>query len=427
MEAFPLTPEDQAILALESATVVGHTCKVIRVGPGAPGLDALRARVAERLPSTPALTRRLADTADGPAWVPDDRFDVTAHVAEVPGAPTDPVAVSSVVAALFAERLDRSRPLWRLDLIPVRGGGAALVWRVHHALADGTMLMRYAHDLLWDASAGQKASGPAHHHATSHADDDVRRRGHLVGFLMREFATTRDRSPFDGLIGTRREVAFASTGLARLHRAAKDLCGATLNDAVLTSVAGGLRHWLQEHHGHLGVVRVKVPVSLHHESDDAANRDSFFTVSLPLNEPDPVARLRETRAATSVRKVDDDAQTMDTLLRHLGNISPSLERLCLRIERSPRSFAVNVSNVPGPRRPVTLLGAPVDALFSIAEIGERHALRVAVVSLGDTLSFGICADPAIVEHVQTIADGIETESRALSEAAPAPRAGGTRT
>jgi diacylglycerol O-acyltransferase len=420
VEAHSLTSEDQAILALESATVVGHTCKVIRVGTEAPGLTALRARVAERLGSTPALTCRLAETRSGPAWVPDDRFDLTAHVVQVPGAPRERAALRSVVAELFAERLDRSRPLWRIDVVPIQGGEVALVWRVHHALADGTMLMRYAHDLLWDASP--KAAGPAHH-AVSHADDDARRRGHLVGFLMREFAITRDGSPFDGLIGTRREVAFASTGLARLHRAAKELCGATLNDAVLTSVAGGLRRWLQEHHGHLGVVRVKVPVSLHHENDDAANRDSFFTVSLPLNEPNPVARLRETRAATSVRKVDDDAQTMDTLLRHLGSVSPSLERLCLRIERSPRSFAVNVSNVPGPRLPVTLLGAPVDALFSIAEIGERHALRVAVVSLGDTLSFGICADPAIVEHVQTIADGIETESRALSEAARGPRAG----
>jgi hypothetical protein len=68
---------------------------------------------------------------------------------------------------------------------------------------------------------------------------------------------------------------------------------------------------------------------------------------------------------------------------------------------------------------VTLLGAPVDALYSIAEISERHALRVAVVSHGDTLSFGICADPVIVEHVQTIADGIEAETRELSAATPA--------
>jgi hypothetical protein len=69
---------------------------------------------------------------------------------------------------------------------------------------------------------------------------------------------------------------------------------------------------------------------------------------------------------------------------------------------------------------VTLLRAPVEALYSIAEIGERHALRVSVVSLADTLSFGICADPTIVTHVQTIADGIELESTALTAAAAAP-------
>lgn len=414
MEAVPLTSEDQAVLALESATVVGHTCKVIRLGARAPDLASLRARVAERIGSTPALTRRLEETSAGPAWVPDDRFDVDAHVIAVPGGPRGTTAVRRVVADLFAERLDRSRPLWRIDVVPMPGGGAALVWRVHHALADGTTLMRYARDLLWDSRPS--TAGPAHHHAGSHAEDDARRRGHLSGFLMREFARTRDGSPFDGRIGTHREVAFASTGLEDLHRAAKDLCGATLNDAVLTAVAGGLRHWVHEHHGHLGVVRVKVPVSLHHEGEDAGNHDSFFTVGLPLNEPDPVARLRATQQATAVRKADDDAETMDTLLRHLSDVSPALERLCLRIERSPRSFAVNVSNVPGPRVPVTLLTAPVDALYSIAEIGERHALRIAVISLGDTLSFGVCADPAIVEHVQTIADGIEAESRALSAA-----------
>lgn len=418
MPAFPLAAEDLAILALEGPTVVGHTCKVVRLGPGAPGLATLRARVAERLEWTPALTRRLEETPDGPAWVPDDRFDITAHVAEAPG-PPPAGGLRSVVADLFAQRLDRSRPLWRMDLVPLEGGGAALVWRIHHALADGTTIMRYAHDLLWDREPNTDGSAP--HHAVSHHEDDARRRAHLTGFLLREFARTRDRSPFDGHIGTRREVAFASTGLGRLHRAAKDLCGATLNDAVLATVAGGLRRWVQEHHGHLGVVRVKVPVSLHHEGDDASNNDSFFTVGLPLNQPDPVVRLRETQAATSVRKADDDAETMDSLLRHLGDISPSLKRLCVRIEQSPRSFAVNVSNIPGPRLPVTLLSAPVDALFSIAEIGERHALRVAVASLGDTLSFGICADPAIVEHVQTIADGIVAESQSLTAAASGPQ------
>ena len=422
VEVVPLAAEDQAILELESSTVVGHTCKVILLGADAPDVPALRARVADRIGSTPALTRRLAETPDGWAWVPDDDFDVDRHVVAVPGVLARGPELRREVARLFAERLDRAHPLWRMDAVALDDGGAAIVWRVHHALADGTTLVRFAQTLLLDEfSASATLSGMHRHtqpgHAASPHADDARRRHHLVGFLGREFARSRDSSPFDGHIGTRREVAFASTSLSELHRAAKTLCGATLNDAVLTAVAGGLRRWVRQHHGHLGVVRVKVPVSLHHEGDDVANRDSFFTVGLPLNESDPVARLRATKEATSVRKGDDDAETMDALLRHLAGVSPALEKLCTRIEQSPRAFAVNVSNVPGPRVAVTLLGSPVEALYSLAEIGERHALRVAVVSLDDTISFGICADPALVQDLQTMADGIETESEALTAAA----------
>ena len=422
MEVVPLTAEDRAILELESSTVVGHTCKVILLGAGAPDVAAVRARVAERIASTPELTRRLGETSDGWAWIPDDEFDVDRHVVAVPGVVTRGPELRREVARLFAERLDRAHPLWRMDVVTLADGGGAIVWRVHHALADGTTLVRFAYALLLDEISVATPSTlthphtPSAHHTSAHADD-VRRRHHLVGFLGREFARSRDSSPFDGQIGTRREVAFASTPLGDLHRAAKSLCGATLNDAVLTAVAGGLRRWVHEHHGHLGVVRVKVPVSLHHEGDDVANRDSFFTVGLPLNEPDPVARLLATKEATSVRKSDDDAETMDALLHHLAGVSPALERFCARIEQSPRAFAVNVSNVPGPRSAVTLLGAPVEALYSLAEIGERHALRVAVVSLDDTISFGICADPAIVHDLQTMADGIQTESEALTAAA----------
>ena len=410
MEAVSLTPEDQAILELESSTVAGHTAKVILLGGQAPpDVRSLRARVAGRLNSVPALTRRLAGEPGEWAWVPDHGFDIASHVVFV-DEPVDRTGLREVAARLFAERLDRDRPLWRIDVVPRQGGGVALIWRVHHALADGTTLMRYARALLWDAQI--PAAEP--HHV---AHDEARRRAHLAGYVRREFALTHERSPFDAQIGTRREIAFASARLEDLHRAAKALCGGTVNDAVLAAVAGGLRHWLQLHHGHLGVVRVKVPVSLHHEGDDAANRDSFFTVGLPLNEPDPVARLRETATATSVRKNDHDAEVTDALLRTLAQVSPTLERWCTRITQTPRSFAVVVSNVPGPRNPVTVLGAPVDSLYSVAEIGERHALRVAVVSLAGTLFFSICADPAIVHNVQTMAQAIEDECRALSAAA----------
>ena len=119
-----------------------------------------------------------------------------------------------------------------------------------------------------------------------------------------------------------RRVAFTQAPLGPLHDSARRIAGATLNDAVLASVAGGLRHWIEEHHGRLGDLRVKVPVSLHDEGDDAGNRDSFFSLGLPLNEPDPVARLRAVHAATGVRKAEHDAKEMDELMQRLTRSHP---------------------------------------------------------------------------------------------------------
>lgn len=422
-DALPLAPEDRAILALESATVAGHTCKVVRLAPGAPSLDALRARIDARLTAAPLLTRRLNGPPDAPAWVPDSAFDLTRHVTAVASStPLDRDGVLDTVAALFAQRLPRDRPLWRIDVVPLPDGGALLVWRIHHALADGTTTMRYAQALLWDGGADVAAT--AHEAAPSaadafarHAADEARRRGHLAAYLRREFTRSRDRSPFDGAIGTRREIGFAAVAFAPLHDAARSLAGATVNDAVLSVVAGALRRWLEHHHGALGEVRVKVPVSLHHEGDDAANRTSYFALGLPLGEADPVARLRTVHEQTRVRKEDRDAERREHLLEELSRVSPQLRAFTTRLERSPRRFALTVSNIVGPRSAVELLTAQVRALHSLAEIGERHALRVAVTSFEDRLCFGLLADPVLVPDVRRMAAAIELEAALLVAAA----------
>jgi diacylglycerol O-acyltransferase / wax synthase len=413
LEEIPLHDEDRAILALESAAVAGHTCKVVLVGSGAPTVERLRASVVERLAGVPALTRRLGGTAEQPVWVDDERFDVAAHVVAADVDPRDHESMPVEVARLFAERLDRSRPLWRIDVLRRAGDGAALVWRIHHALADGTTAMRFADAVLWDAVPG---SGEAALRAQPGHDESARR-ARRAAFLRHELTLGHGRSPFDGKIGAKRDIAFAGVPLQPLHDAAHRLAGATVNDAVLTAVAGGLRVWIRDHHGHAGRLRVKVPVSLHQADDDDSNRDSFFTVELPLDEPDPIARLTAIRAATSERKADHDAETIDQLMHDLAGVSPQLEHLVQRLQASPRAFALSVSNVPGPRTAVAVLGAPVEAVYSIAEIGERHALRVAVVSVAGRLCFGFCADPAIVGGLDVLAAAVEAEATGLVAAA----------
>jgi hypothetical protein len=100
--------------------------------------------------------------------------------------------------------------------------------------------------------------------------------------------------------------------------------------------------------------------------------------------------------------------------------TPRLSHFAERVLAHPRSFALNVSNVPGPRQPVQVLGVPVEAMYSLAEIGEHHALRIAVVSLAGTLYFGLVADPTLLADVDHLAADVEAEAAALIAA---PQAG----
>jgi hypothetical protein len=417
----PLTPADEAILRLEGPVIAGHTCKVVVLAAGAPSLDELRARVAAGLERAPALRTRLHGEPGQLTWVRAEDFDIADHVVEPRPEPIAPGAVREAVAGLFTEHLDRARPLWRIDMLRLNTGGSVLVWRLHHTVADGTTAMRYARALLWDADAegatpgARGASGePAAAHPPG-APDEHRRRTAMAHFFAREFR--RERSPFDGAIGVEREVAFARLPLRPLHDAAKELAGATVNDALVCAIGGGIRSWLERCHGHAGQMRVKVPVSLHHPGDDLGNADSFFFVDVPLEHDDPVQRLRAVHAETARRKAEHDAEKMDRVLRDLRAVSPRLQGLCERVERSGRAFALNVSNVPGPREPVTVCGAQVESLHSLAEIARHHAVRVAAVSLCDELFLGFCADPAIVDGVQAMAEGAEQEAQRLIAAA----------
>lgn len=413
--AQPLAPEDVAILALESDTIVGHVCRVILVD-GRLTRKALLDRLAGRISGTPLLTCRLEERPDGYFWVTDPLFDLENHVSGPPRqTPLDRKGLCGAVAQLFEQHLDRSQPLWSISLFDLEGGGSALVWRIHHALADGTTAVKLAERLLWDGT--DKVVTSASSHATQDVADSVRRRIHLGALLRREFGRQHGSSPFDGTVGTTREIGLAETSLANLRQAARSVDGATVNDAVLAVVAGALRHWIEHHHGRLNNVRVRVPVSLHREHDEALNRDSYFSLQLPLREVDPLARLRAVHEATSRRKAEADAEHLDVLYHDLALVSPRLRQFAANLEDSPRRFALSVSNVPGPRSPVRVLGMPVTGIFGLAEIGERHALRISVHSTADQLCFGLCADPQLVPDLQRMASAVGQEAEALVAAA----------
>jgi WS/DGAT/MGAT family acyltransferase len=414
-----LSPDDAAILALESSAIAGHTLKLLLLEAGGPiDIDLLRTAVAARLEGEPRAIERLeVESGGSAAWVEDERFDITAHVRERHGtAGIDEAALARVAGEIMAEHLDHSRPLWALDVVgPLDDGREALIVRIHHAMADGVSCMRFLDAVLWDVDEPQQhaAAGPSAgvcEEAPSWRAELTR----LPGALLRELGHRARALPFDHPLGAGRALAFARVPLAGLKRIGHARPEhTTVNDVLLAAVAGGLREWLGAKSGSL---RAQVPVSLHHADEaELGNRDSFLNVDLPLAEADPVARLDLIRAETSHRKELGDAEELYDFFHALGRVRPvsnAVERLCA----SPGEFSLSISNVPGPRGAVRVLDRRLEHLGTFAEPADRHVLRVSAVSCADTLAIGLCTDPDALAGVDELAAAIERAYAELDDA-----------
>jgi diacylglycerol O-acyltransferase len=417
-----LSQDDAQILRLESSVIKGHTGKVLVIAPGSDGralsVERLRDQVGERMAAFPRLSQRVEEPRlrlGRPAWAEAPEVDLAWHVAEPDRA--DPLAdeeLRRAVGDLLSERLDHTRPLWRLDALPLTGERMALVGRIHHAMADGVSAIRLIAGLLWDPDGGP---APAKSHpsekvpvavppaeparpapSTAAEAREARILVRLPATLWRELRPGRD-TKLDQHIGPAREVAWTSFPLERLKRIEHGAGeGTTVNDVVLAVVAGGLRLWLPQAGGIADDLRVQCPVCLHAREEEAGqlgNRDSFMNLDLPISEADPAARLRLINTETSERKLDHDADALYAFFHALGRFRP-LYRGVTRITSGPREFALSVSNVPGPRQRPLILGHAVEQFSSFAEPADRHALRISIVSLGGELAFGLCSDPEAI-------------------------------
>ncbi len=416
-----LSADDARILRLESEAIAGHTLKLVVLEPAAQALDPdiLRRQVEARLPAG-SRGRDRVEPEPEPHWVLDEAFDPAAHVVRAQGTEgTDERGVWAAAARLMSERLDHARPLWRFDLVgPLADGREAIVCRIHHAMADGISSVRFLREVLWD-----EVDPPAPRTAAAGSAEATRHRltelGRMPGAVRRELVHRASDTVLDRSIGSARELAFSAFPLADLKAIGSSLPGhVTVNDVFLAGVAGGLRGWLEHAGERLPKLRAQIPVSLHHRDEDEAelgNRDSFLNIELPIDDPDPIARVRSINAQTSERKRHADAEELYDLFHALSRFR-HLDRAAEHLAGGPREFSLSISNVPGPSCGLAVAGRRVENLFSVAEPADRHALRASAISCSGQVGIGLCTDPDAVSGVDRLAEAIDASLAELRAA-----------
>jgi NRPS condensation-like uncharacterized protein len=143
--------------------------------------------------------------------------------------------------------------------------------------------------------------------------------------------------PWNQPLGPRRSVAFTRLPMGGV-RDIRARHGCSVNDVVLSTLAGGLKRWLEAHgHDTRGIeLRALVPVSLRSPDQAASlgNRISAMLVPLAVDPVGEVARLAATRAATERLKSSGAWTGIDALLELVDGLPAALVATV-----APRCFA----------------------------------------------------------------------------------------
>ena len=335
-----------------------------------------------------------------PVWVDDPHFDLDFHVrrAGLPS-PGGRRELTDYAQRILSRPLDRTKPLWELYVIEgLEGGHVAALLKVHHAIFDGVsgMQLAAAREALFE-----QLTHPVQ--AFVNAVDQVVRAPATTAFGLGVIATgvrsifdmgTRPKSPLDVRIGPNRRFAMTEAPLQRF-KDVKDALGGTVNDVVLTVVAGALHSLLKARKEPTRgrTLRVMVPVSVRASGEEGAgNRVAPAFVDIPVGAVSPKRRLAEVRKGTRHLKESMMAMGADAIIS-LGAYAPGglLAGAARLVSRGPW-FNLVVSNIPGPQQPMYLAGARLVASYPSMPLGENSALSIACSSLGGTMAFGLTGD-----------------------------------
>ena len=416
-------------------------------GPPPTG-EQFREHIAARLHLVPRYRQKLVQMPFGtgrPVWVEDPDFRVGYHVRHTAlPSPGSEQQLLTLTSRVLSQRLDRTKPLWEMWLVEgLADGRFAIVAKTHHAMIDGVGgvdLLTALFDLTpegtalqpddWNPSPvpgavdllTQGAKGAARNllqlgskaaELTLHPKRAVREGGELLAALGAAAAPLVSGAPpslLNRRPGPHRRVEVVRTRLED-YKLVKASFGATINDVVLTAVAGALGRFLAARGEEVDGVRLKacVPVSVRtsDKAGAAGNEITIMTAPLPVGITDPAARLSLVHASMEHLKTSRQAEGAKVMTSIENALPPAVLARASRLGFSSRMYNLLVTNVPGPQVPIYMLGRQLEELAPLAFLAPEHTLAIAIVSYNGAVTYGLLGDADALPDLGELAQHLQ--------------------
>jgi WS/DGAT/MGAT family acyltransferase len=461
---------DAAFLFLETSNAPMHIASVGIFDPStAPGgivrFKRIIKTIEERAHLAPFLRQRLIEVpfnADFPYWVRDESFDPEYHVRHIAlPKPGDWRQLCIQVARLQARALDRSRPLWEMNIIEgldnVEGippGCFAVMIKIHHAAIDGASSQAMASamcDLTPEIREVEGGEGwhadpaPTPFELTAMAvEHNLMRPIKYLEFLQKSVPTwTRalgaaasgtlrppplvPKTRFNRVVSPHRVFDGVTFPLDKI-KAIKNAVGGTVNDVVLAICAGALRHYLAEKNELPERSLVSMcPINIRdpNMTTTGGNQVVSMSVHLHTDEPDANKRLQGICASTRDAKHYTNAIGARSMIEMAEFIPMELGVLGARVAAeqglanyAAPNFNTVITNVPGPQTPYYSNGAKHVRGWGLGPCVDGNGLFHAVGSYCGEINIGVTCCRAMMPDPSRYADLLR-ESFAELEIQPA--------
>jgi diacylglycerol O-acyltransferase len=459
----PATPKREKLTAVDTAWLrmdrphnLMVICGVFRFR-GRVDLERLRNVIEERFLVFKRFRQRPVEDSGGAFWETDPAFDLTRHVvaAKLPGR-AGRHELEMFVAKLAASPLDPSRPMWEFRLVDNLADGCALVTRMHHCYADGIALVRVILSMTDATAHGPPAMPFASPPRRRRAPDDalsllmspfagVMATAKKVGSTLIEkgvelwdepakalalagqgtaltselanLALMPQDSPtrFKGKPGVEKRVAWADPLPLSEVKAIGKALGASVNDVLLSCVAGALRAYLASKGDKVAnvLMRALVPVNLRpmEKAYKLGNQFGLVFLDLPIGIENPIARLYAVRANMNALKGSYQPILALGLLAAMGAGPRALQEVLL--DALARNGSAVMTNVPGPQQPLFMAGAAIDSMIVWVPQSGDIGLGVSIISYNGSVQFGIISDRLLCPDPRRVSDRFAAEFEKL--------------
>ena len=404
--------------------------------------------------------QRVVHDASGTWWELDENFDIDSHVIRValPGK-AGKRELETYVAGQISQGLDRGKPLWQFQLVENYHGGAAVLARFHHCIADGIALIGVMNSLTdvkrdapevgaaapWVDDADEvgdgddfwqrifaplgdmlakaiRLSGKAgvsslHLLANPELVFDYARFAAAIAGELAVLATMPEDSAtrFKGKTGVAKCVAWAEPMPLGEIKAIGKVLDCSVNDILLSCVCGALRQYLVDKGDEVEDMEIRafVPVNLRSAGDEhqLGNRFGLVALLLPVGIEHPFMRLYEVRRRMLELKGSYQALAAMGILAVVGTCPQPVQQQVLSI-LSDKGTAV-MTNVPGPQQPLYLAGSRLAQQMVWVPQSGNVGMGVSILSYNDGVQFGLMTDKKFVPDPDFIVNRFAPEFEKL--------------